>query len=100
MRGDRACSASTAPARRRESSTLCCWPKPVELSDLRKFVAISETGGFRRAATQLGIQQSAISRRVRYVEETLGVSLFERHSSGVRLTIAGMRLLREARSNT
>src|SRR6266545_6623543 len=53
---------------------------------------------FRRAAAALGIRQSAVSRRVRALEDELGVSLFERHHAGVRVTNAGARFLQAARA--
>src|SRR5215472_3679829 len=53
---------------------------------------------FRRVATVLGVRQSAVSRRVRELEDELGVSLFERHHAGVRITNAGVRFLQEARA--
>lgn len=61
----------------------------VELDDLRCFVAVAEHCGFRRAALNSGVKQSVLSRRVRKLEDELGVSLLERHRSGVRLTRAG-----------
>jgi DNA-binding transcriptional LysR family regulator len=45
----------------------------------------------------LGTQQSAIGRRVRALEDVLGVSLFERNPAGVRLTTAGARFFEQAR---
>jgi len=53
---------------------------------------------FRRVATVLGVRQSAVSRRVRELEDELGVSLFERHHAGVRITNAGVRFLQDARA--
>lgn len=61
----------------------------MEIKDLRIFIAVADTAAFRRAATRLGIQQSVVSKRVRDLEEELGISLFERHQSGVTLTHAG-----------
>jgi DNA-binding transcriptional LysR family regulator len=58
---------------------------------------VGEHLSFRRAASLLGIRQSAISRRVRALEDELGVSLFERHQSGVRVTNAGANFLQQAR---
>jgi DNA-binding transcriptional LysR family regulator len=69
----------------------------MELRDLRLFVAVAEAAGFRRAARHLGTRQSIVSKRVRTLEDTLGVSLFERHSGGVRLTHAGEHFLSDVR---
>jgi DNA-binding transcriptional LysR family regulator len=52
---------------------------------------------FRAAARALGIRQSAVSRHVRALEDRLGVSLFERHRQGVKVTNAGARFLQQAR---
>jgi DNA-binding transcriptional LysR family regulator len=59
---------------------------------------VGEYLSFRRVATVLGVRQSAVSRRVRELEDELGVSLFERHHAGVRITNAGVRFLQEARA--
>lgn len=69
----------------------------IELRHLRYFLAAAETGSFRKAAMAIGIQESAISRRIRDLEDHLGASLFHRHNSGVRLTFAGQKFLRRAR---
>ena len=45
----------------------------------------------------LDATQSAVSRRVRDLEDELGVSLFERHSGGVRTTVAGRAFINRAR---
>ncbi len=70
----------------------------MELRDLELFVTVTEAGGFRKAAGHLCIPQSVVSRRIRNLEDELGVSVFERHRAGVRLTHAGDRLLRHART--
>lgn len=61
----------------------------VELKHLRYAEAAERWGSFRKAADSLAIKQSNLSRRVRYLEEQLGVALFERTSGGVRPTLAG-----------
>ena len=68
-----------------------------ELRHLRYFVAAADYGSFRKASAALGIQESTISRRIRDLEDRLGASLFQRHSGGVNLTLAGRRFLRHAR---
>lgn len=60
-------------------------------------VAAAERGSFRRAAKALGVQESAISRRIRDLEDEIGAALFIRHHGGVHLTQAGQRFLARAR---
>ncbi|MFV0514322.1 MAG: LysR family transcriptional regulator [Jhaorihella sp.] len=69
----------------------------IKLQHLRYFVAAAEHGSFRKAGRALGIGESAISRRIRDMEDELGASLFQRHAGGVRLTLAGQRFLGPAR---
>lgn len=69
----------------------------IELRQIRYFLAAVEQNSFRKAASALGIQESAVSRRVRDLEDQLGASLFQRHNGGVFLTLAGQRFARHAR---
>src|SRR3990167_6593374 len=69
---------------------------PIELGPLRNVIAAAEHGSFRRAAAALNLRQSTLSRRVRRLEEELGVPLFERTSGGVRVTPAGVDVVRAA----
>jgi DNA-binding transcriptional LysR family regulator len=69
----------------------------LKLVSVTQALLVGEYLSFRRVATVLGVRQSAVSRRVRELEDELGVSLFERHHAGVRLTNAGVRFLQEAR---
>jgi len=64
---------------------------------LLTFVAVAETGGFRRAAEQLRRSQSAVSAQIRQLEDELGVPLFHRTTRRVSLTAEGERLLVRAR---
>ena len=70
----------------------------VELRHIEYFVAAAEHGSFRKAASALGVQESAVSRRLRGLEDRIGVALFHRRSSGIQLTLAGQRFLPRARS--
>lgn len=74
-----------------------CVYNGIEIRDLCYFLVSSERGSFRRAAESLNVRQSSVSRGVQRLEDLLGVSLFERGHSGVRLTNAGQRFLSEAR---
>jgi DNA-binding transcriptional LysR family regulator len=65
----------------------------MELNEIEAFVTINRVGSFTRAATILCISQPAISRRIELLERELGAPLFERLSTGVRLTEAGQAFL-------
>jgi DNA-binding transcriptional LysR family regulator len=65
---------------------------------LRYFIAAAEDENFNRAAERLNLDQSALSRRIRDLEEELGVALFERCNKRVRLSAAGRAFLDEARA--
>ncbi|WP_146612639.1 LysR family transcriptional regulator [Paracoccus sediminilitoris] len=64
--------------------------------DIEIIRAIVRQGGFRAASDDLGLAQSAISRRVRHLEDRMKIAIFERDGRGVRLTAAGRRLCDEA----
>lgn len=68
-----------------------------ELVALRSFVAVAEARSIGRAAARLGVGQPALSRRIQDLEDQVGVTLFERHPRGVRLTTAGEAFLGDAR---
>jgi len=70
----------------------------IALQHLRYAVLSSEYGSFRRAAEALLMRQSTLSRSIRQLEETIGVTVFERSSGGVCATSAGLDFLRVARS--
>jgi DNA-binding transcriptional LysR family regulator len=65
----------------------------MELSEIEAFITISRTGGFTRASELLHLSQPAVSRRIELLERELGVPLFERLSTGIRLTEAGQAFL-------
>jgi DNA-binding transcriptional LysR family regulator len=56
--------------------------------------AVADTGSFAAAARQLGLVPSAVTYRVRQIEDALDVLLFDRSSRQARLTAAGHELLR------
>ncbi|MEZ5911648.1 MAG: LysR substrate-binding domain-containing protein [Paracoccaceae bacterium] len=68
----------------------------LELKHLRTIRAIDEAGGLARAADQLNMTQSALSHQVKGLEDQVGVELFVRRSKPLRLSAAGLRLLRLA----
>ncbi|MEP3635664.1 MAG: LysR family transcriptional regulator [Paracoccaceae bacterium] len=68
----------------------------IEFRHLRTIKAIHEAGGLARAADLLHITQSALSHQVKGLEDQAGVELFVRRSKPLKLSAAGMRLLRLA----
>lgn len=68
----------------------------MKLSHLRDIVAVAEMGSLRAAGRHLGIAQPAITRSIREIEQELGVTLFERHAKGVRLTTMGTAFVKRA----
>jgi DNA-binding transcriptional LysR family regulator len=59
------------------------------MTALACFVAAAREGGFSRAGEQLGLTQSAVSRQIALLEETLQTTLFQRHGRRVILNEAG-----------
>lgn len=68
----------------------------IELRHLRSIRAIHEAGGLARAADILNITQSALSHQVKGLEEQVGMELFVRRTRPLKLSAAGMKLLRLA----
>ncbi|MCT4556352.1 MAG: LysR family transcriptional regulator [Pelagimonas sp.] len=68
----------------------------IEFRHLRTIKAIHDCGGLARAADQLHITQSALSHQIKGLEDQAGVELFVRRSKPMRLSAAGLRLLRLA----
>lgn len=59
-------------------------------------MAVAEHGSLRAAARYLSIAQPGLSRSIREIEHELGVSLFERHARGIRLTALGEIFVKRA----
>ncbi len=57
--------------------------------------AVAQSGSFAAAARELGVVPSAVTYRIRQIEDALDVLLFDRSSRQARLTEAGSELLRE-----
>lgn len=69
----------------------------IELRLLRYFIVVAQTEHVGRAAVQLHISQSPLSRQIRQLEDLLGIQLFERERRRIRITAAGRWLLGPAR---
>jgi len=68
----------------------------IELRHLRTIRAIQQAGGLQRAADVLNMTQSALSHQVKGLEDQAGMELFVRRSKPMRLSAAGVRMLRAA----
>lgn len=68
----------------------------LELRHLRSVKAIHEAGGLARAADLMGMTQSALSHQIKGLEDQVGLDLFVRRSKPLKLSAAGMRLLKLA----
>jgi DNA-binding transcriptional LysR family regulator len=69
----------------------------LDLTALRSFVAVAETGGVTKAAHQLHLTQSAVSMQLKRLEESLNQPLIDRSGRGVALTNQGELLLSYSR---
>jgi DNA-binding transcriptional LysR family regulator len=70
----------------------------IDLQHLRYAVVARDQGSLRRAAESLSVQQSTLSRCIRQLEHSIGMTIFERSTIGVRATDAGRDFLHVARS--
>lgn len=69
----------------------------IQLITLQRVLVIAEEGSFLAASSRLNMHHTALSRRVRDLELTLGVTLFDRHPGGVRPTAVGKRFIANLR---
>lgn len=70
----------------------------MELRQIRYFIAVAEHLSYSKAARQLHVSVSPLSRQVRQLEEEFGVQLFVRDRRRVALTDAGRLFLQDAKS--
>jgi len=69
----------------------------LDMTSLRSFVAVADSGGVTKAAGFLHLTQSAVSMQLKRLEEALGVALLDRANRSVTLTAEGEQLLSYAR---
>jgi molybdate transport repressor ModE-like protein len=65
----------------------------LQWDDIRLLLAVASQGSFAKAARQTGVSLSTIGRRLRALEQSLGVALVERRSDGHRLTAQAQALV-------
>ncbi|MCW8884460.1 MAG: LysR family transcriptional regulator [Motiliproteus sp.] len=70
----------------------------MDIELLRTFLEVSKTRHFARAAENLYLTQSAVSFRVKQLEQIVGVDLFIRQRNNIRLTPSGERLVSHAQN--
>lgn len=69
----------------------------IDITTLRSFVAVADSGGVTRAAGFLHLTQSAVSMQLKRLEDSLGLDLLDRSGRGIALTASGEQLLGYAR---
>jgi DNA-binding transcriptional LysR family regulator len=70
----------------------------IDFDGVQAFVAIAELGGFNKAAHQLHITQTALTRRIQKLEAYLGLKLLDRTTRRVELSAVGREFLPQARN--
>lgn len=68
-------------------------PRNLDMTALRSFVTVADTGGVTRASGFLNLTQSAVSMQLKRLEDALGLRLLDRSARAVTLTSAGEQLL-------
>ncbi len=69
----------------------------LDVSLLRTFIHVAESGSMTAAANRLHMSQGAVSQQIKRLEEVFGTVILERRRQGVRLTTPGERLLGKVR---
>ena len=69
---------------------------PISWEQIRFFLAAAQAGSLNAAASRAGVDHTTLSRRIRLLEERLGVRLFDRAPTGLTLTNEGASALVEA----
>ena len=73
-------------------------PDDLDWTLVRSFLAVAEAGSLTAAARKTGLSQPTLGRHVKAAEDALGIPLFSRTPSGLRLTETGASLLEPARA--
>lgn len=68
----------------------------MDIELLRTFLEVARTRHFGKAAAELCVTQSAVSARIRQLEQTVGVALFTRSRNNIQLTPEGRQLHKHA----
>ena len=68
----------------------------MDIHQLKTFIAVAHEGSITRASERLYLSQPAVSAQIKAIEDTLGLTLFQRTTQGMSLTHDGQRLLTKA----
>jgi len=90
-------SLRDAQEARADSFLFCSDRNPMEIRQLKAFLAIAEAKTFTAGARRVNVTQAAISMQIRQLEDEVGLQLFTRTPRRVILTEAGEYLLERAR---
>jgi DNA-binding transcriptional LysR family regulator len=71
-------------------------PRDIDISLIRTFLAVAESGGMTSAGHALNLTQGAVSQQIRRLESLFEAPLFVRQNKSIRLTPAGERLVARA----
>ena len=69
----------------------------IDIDGIQAFVLVADLGGFSKAADQLHLTQTALTRRIQKLEAYLSVRLLDRTTRSVHLTAVGREFLPQAR---
>jgi DNA-binding transcriptional LysR family regulator len=72
-------------------------PRNLDITLLRTFIHVADSGSMTVAANRLHVTQGAVSQQIKRLEDTVGRTIFGRGRQGLRLTDEGERLLGKAR---
>lgn len=72
-------------------------PSPIDVTGLKYVIEVAEAGSFAKAGVRLGLNSSTLTRRISSIEDALGITLFERTRSGVRITRSARAVIAQIR---
>ena len=72
------------------------WAQKLKLHHLQTLIALGEQGNLTHVARMMNITQPALSKWLSQLEDEMGITLFERHSKGLRPSEGGKLLLQHA----
>jgi hypothetical protein len=70
-------------------------PSPIDVTGLKYVIEVA--GSFAKAGVRLGLNSSTLTRRISSIEDALGITLFERTRSGVRITRSARAVIAQIR---